>query len=80
MLITSHIMTELEELADTVAFLCDGRLRFCGSVASLLSRTGEQKLEPAVAALMRAERSRNAGGPLPSVRTATALATQLEGA
>lgn len=83
-LITSHIMTELEELADTIAFLCDGQLRFCGSVASLLSRTGEQKLEPAVAALMRSERSRNASEPLSTVRTATSpatsLATQLEGA
>lgn len=57
-LITSHILTELEELADDVAFLCDGHLRFSGSVAALLARTGERRLEAAVAALMRSERAR----------------------
>ncbi|MFI5311794.1 MAG: ABC transporter ATP-binding protein [Gemmatimonadales bacterium] len=56
-LITSHVLTELEELADDVAFLCDGTLRFAGSVAALLARTGEKRLEAAVAALMRSERS-----------------------
>lgn len=56
-LITSHIMTELETLADDVAFLVDGRLRFAGAVAELLSRTGEKSLEEAVAALMRSERA-----------------------
>lgn len=57
-LITSHILAELEELADDVAFLCDGYLRFAGSVAALLARTGERRLEAAVAALMRSERAR----------------------
>lgn len=56
-LITSHIMTELETLADDVAFLCDGRLRFAGSVAALLDRTGERSLEEAIAGLMRTERT-----------------------
>lgn len=54
-LVTSHIMTELESLADDVAFLCDGRLRFSGTIADLLGRTGEASLEDAVAALMRAD-------------------------
>ncbi|MEK7240035.1 MAG: ABC transporter ATP-binding protein [Gemmatimonadota bacterium] len=54
-LVTSHIMTELESLADDVAFLCDGRLRFSGSIADLLGRTGERSLEDAVAALMRTD-------------------------
>lgn len=56
-LVTSHIMTELESLADDVAFLCDGRLRFSGTIAALLGSTGERSLEEAVAALMRAERA-----------------------
>jgi Cu-processing system ATP-binding protein len=56
-LITSHIMTELESLADDVAFLCDGRLRFSGSVAALLERTGERSLEDAIAGLMRVQRA-----------------------
>ncbi|MCX5760322.1 MAG: ABC transporter ATP-binding protein [Gemmatimonadetes bacterium] len=56
-LVTSHIMTELESLADDVAFLCDGRLRYAGSIADLLRTTDERSLEEAVAALMRAERA-----------------------
>lgn len=64
-LITSHILTELEELADDVAFLCDGHLRFAGTVAALLERTRERRLEAAIAALMRSERSRTAAAPSP---------------
>lgn len=56
-LITSHIMAELETLADDVAFLCDGRLRFAGPVADLLSHTGGRSLEDAIAGLMRSERA-----------------------
>ncbi len=52
-LITSHILSELEELADDVAFLTDGQLRFAGPVAQLLEQTGMRRLEPAVAALLR---------------------------
>lgn len=50
-LITSHILAELEELADDIAFLCDGSLKFAGSVASLLAHTRTVRLEPAIAAL-----------------------------
>jgi Cu-processing system ATP-binding protein len=57
-IITSHVLTELEELADDVAFLCDGSLRFAGSVADLLAHTREKRLEPAIGALMLSERSR----------------------
>ena len=52
-LISSHILVELEELADDVAFLCDGQLRFAGPVDTLLRETGTRRLEPAVAALLR---------------------------
>jgi len=51
-LITSHILSELEELADDVAFLSEGQLRFAGPVAALLERTGMRRLEPAIAALL----------------------------
>ncbi|MBA4072248.1 MAG: copper ABC transporter ATP-binding protein [Gemmatimonas sp.] len=69
-LITSHIMAELETLADEVAFLCDGRLRFAGPVAELLNHTGGRTLEDAIAGLMRSERAgrRTAvvtAGPIP---------------
>ncbi len=52
-LISSHLLAELEELADDVAFLNEGRLRFAGPVEALLRETGTRRLEPAVAALLR---------------------------
>ncbi len=60
-LITSHILSELEELSDDVAFLCDGRLRFAGPVDALLRETGMRRLEPAIAALLRGLRVENGG-------------------
>ena len=50
--LTSHVMSELEELADDVAFLVDGRLRFAGPVDALLRATRQTTLERAVAHLM----------------------------
>lgn len=56
-LITSHVMSELESLADDVAFLLDGRIRFHGTQAEFKQHTGEAELEAAVARLIQA------GGP-----------------
>lgn len=52
-LLTSHVMAEVEELADDLAYLVDGTVRFRGSLGELRVRTDEMKLERAVAALMR---------------------------
>lgn len=52
LLVTSHILSEVQELADRVAFLLEGRVRFQGPTQDLLSTTGLQRLEQAVAALM----------------------------
>ena len=79
-LITSHIMTELEELADDVAFLCDGRLLFGGPVAVLLERTRQPRLEAAVAALMLAERSALAHPASVAARSTGWLAAEPEAA
>ncbi|MEP0547287.1 MAG: ABC transporter ATP-binding protein [Rhodothermales bacterium] len=51
-LLTSHIMSELEELADDVAFLLDGRVRFQGTADELKARGGHDRLERALAHLM----------------------------
>ena len=51
-IITSHIMNELEELADDVAFLLDGRLRFAGPLYELQAVTHQPTLERAIATLM----------------------------
>ena len=51
-IITSHVLSELEELADDVLFLTDGRVRFSGSLDALREFTGERRLERAVGCLM----------------------------
>jgi Cu-processing system ATP-binding protein len=51
-LVTSHVMSELEELCDEVAFLLDGVIRYAGPVAELTARTRQVNLERAIAALM----------------------------
>jgi len=51
-LITSHVLSELEELADDVLFIIDGGVRFSGSLDTLRATTGERRLERAVGRLM----------------------------
>ena len=51
-LVTTHIMSDLEELADDVVLLLDGEVRFVGSVRDLKMQTGEPRLESAVARLL----------------------------
>jgi Cu-processing system ATP-binding protein len=51
-ILTSHIMSELEELADNIVFLLNGQLKFEGSVQSIMRDTQADKLERAVAFLM----------------------------
>lgn len=52
-IMTSHVLSELEELADRIVFLLDGTVRFAGRTDDLLRETGERGLEHAVAAMMR---------------------------
>lgn len=51
-LVTSHIISEVEELADDVVFILDGKIRFGGSVSALKAGTRQHTLERAVAKLM----------------------------
>lgn len=51
--ITSHILSELQELADTIVFLHEGKLAWSGTVTSLLTDTGVSSLEEAIAHLMQ---------------------------
>jgi Cu-processing system ATP-binding protein len=51
-IITSHIMSELEQLVDHVIFILDGRIRYYGSMKVLLEESGEERLEAAIAGMM----------------------------
>ena len=51
-ILTSHIMSEIEELADNILFLIDGRIVFDGEVKDLIELSGEHKLEKAIANMM----------------------------
>jgi Cu-processing system ATP-binding protein len=47
-LIASHVMAELEELADDVVFLLDGRTRFTGPTSELIRGARAGNLEDAI--------------------------------
>ncbi|NOT08996.1 MAG: ABC transporter ATP-binding protein [Gemmatimonadales bacterium] len=47
--LTSHIMAEIEELAEDLIFLVDGAIVFQGAVSSLLEESDEPTLERAIA-------------------------------
>jgi Cu-processing system ATP-binding protein len=53
--LTSHVMSEVEELADRVIYLLDGKIHFEESVDGLLHATGEATLERAIARWMTRE-------------------------
>ncbi len=51
-ILTSHLMNEIQELADELFFLLEGEIKYKGSVNSVLENTKETKLERAIAKLM----------------------------
>lgn len=52
-LITSHILSDLEELTTHILYLQDGRMVFYKSLPELQTETGEEKLAKAIACVMR---------------------------
>lgn len=52
-IITSHIMSEVEEMADSVVYLHDGKVGFFNSIEGLKNETGEEKLSKAIAKIMK---------------------------
>lgn len=51
-LITTHIMSLVDEIADEIVFLLDGKIYFKGSVLELKTQTSETNLEHAIAKLL----------------------------
>jgi Cu-processing system ATP-binding protein len=52
-IITSHILSELDDLITEVIYMQDGRARFHKSLDTLRRDTGEEKLSRAIASVMR---------------------------
>jgi Cu-processing system ATP-binding protein len=51
-LITSHIMSELEQLVDHVIFILEGEIKYYGKIEDLLKENRQERLEGAIAKLM----------------------------
>ncbi|ARS35179.1 ABC transporter ATP-binding protein [Pontibacter actiniarum] len=54
-LITSHIMSEVEEVADEVMCMMDGKLKFYETIAAIKQQTHENRLSRAIAKIMNEE-------------------------
>lgn len=54
-LITSHVLSDLEEIATHVVYLQDGKLKFYNTVDELKYLTGEEKLNKVIASIMQNE-------------------------
>ena len=54
-LVTSHIMSFVEEVSDEIVFLLEGNIYFKGTVAAIRKQTGQKNLENAIAKLMADE-------------------------
>lgn len=52
-LITSHIMSFVEEMADEIVFLLEGKICFKGAIPELKKLTSQENLEHAIAALLK---------------------------
>jgi Cu-processing system ATP-binding protein len=57
-LLTSHILSEVQELADRIVFLLEGNCIFDGESVELLNSTGERTLERAITRLLNSSRSK----------------------
>ena len=51
-IITTHIMDFVEQLAENIVFLLDGKIHFMGKLQDLLKQENEQKLENAIAGIL----------------------------
>ena len=52
LLITTHIMSLVEELSDEIIFLLEGKIHFQGSVKQLQKQTGQNDLEHSIAKII----------------------------
>lgn len=53
--LSSHVMSDLEELSERIVFLSEGQVYFDGSLEEIRQRTAEHTLERAIARMMEGE-------------------------
>lgn len=51
-LFTSHILSDMEELAENIVFLLEGTIYFSGNTKELINGSGKNNLERAIASIM----------------------------
>jgi Cu-processing system ATP-binding protein len=56
-LLTTHIMSEVEELADEIMFILDGKIYFHGQIEILKALYDEEDLERAIAKILEGNNS-----------------------
>lgn len=56
---TSHIMSDIEEVAEDIAFLLEGKIVFHGNPNTLMQQTGQPTLEKAIAQFQRSSHHGN---------------------
>ena len=54
-ILSSHVLADLDEVAEDVVFLSEGRVKFEGSLEGLMVATGQSRLDRAIAGLMNGE-------------------------
>lgn len=54
-LITSHLLSELDELISEIVFMQDGNLKFHKTIEELKSETGEPKISKAIANILKSK-------------------------
>jgi Cu-processing system ATP-binding protein len=52
-LITSHLLSELDDMISQIIFMQDGKVHFHKTIADLLESTGEQKISKAIARILK---------------------------
>jgi Cu-processing system ATP-binding protein len=59
-LVTTHVMSLVEELAERVVFLLEGNVHFKGTLSELKETYGDYKVERAIANLLQRQKGENA--------------------
>lgn len=65
-LITTHIISLVEELADEIVFLLEGKIYFRGAPGQLKAQYGEEDLERAIAAILTNQKKNGHNGHTPT--------------